>query len=170
VRQGDLVGVAVVRFSCAFPRFLSPMSSVVRSEILSVREVGEVGSVLEVLEAVGEERPGRPGVVELVAASGLRGEHLARRPLPGRDLLDVDEAALVDAHEERVHSALCDVDEALLAEPRRDLVPESRVVDERLEDDALQGALEHLDLLPGHDDTSAFATQRRWVLVPSKAG
>jgi hypothetical protein len=120
VRQGDLVGVAVVRVSCAFPRFLSPMSLVVRSEILSVRSVGEVGSVLEVLEAVGEERPGRPGVVELVAASGLRGEHLARRPLLGRDL-------------------------------------------------PLQGALEHLDLLPGHDDTSAFATQRRWVLVRSKA-
>ena len=53
---------------------------------------------------------------------GVERVDLARRALLGRDLLHVDEAALLDPDEQRVDGALGDVGEALLAQPRRDLV------------------------------------------------
>mgnify|MGYP000414404716 CR=1 FL=1 len=46
----------------------------------------------------------------------VEGVDLARRPLLGRDLLDVDESALLDADEQRVDGALGDVGEALFTQ------------------------------------------------------
>ena len=70
--------------------------------------------------------------------------HLARRSLLGRDLLDIHEAPLLDADEQRVHGAFDDVREALLAQSRRDLVPVRGSRGQDREHDALESALEHL--------------------------
>ena len=75
---------------------------------------------------------------------------LARRPLLGRDLLDVDEAALLDPDQQGVDGALGDVGEALLAQPGRDLVAVRRLHGQDREDDALERALEHLGHLLAH--------------------
>jgi hypothetical protein len=52
----------------------------------------------------------------------LTDDRADRRPLLGRDLLHVDEAAQLDSDEQRVDGALGDVGEALIPQPSRDLV------------------------------------------------
>ncbi|MBG9885373.1 hypothetical protein ABE10_01980, partial [Bacillus toyonensis] len=69
------------------------------------------------LDAFGEEAPRLPELLELVLPLRVEGVDLAWRSLLGGDLLDVDETALLDAHEERVHGALGDVGEALVPQP-----------------------------------------------------
>src|SRR6478736_4658495 len=104
----------------------------------------------EVLDPPGEEGPGGPELVELVPAGGVERVDLARRALLGRDLLDVDETALLDPDQERVHGALGQVREPLVAELRGDLVAVRGPRLEDREDDALERALEHLGHLVGH--------------------
>src|SRR6266540_5890150 len=77
---------------------------------------------MELFEASCEEAPGPPELFEIVPSLSVQGIHLARRPLLRRDLLHVDEAALLDPDEQRVDGALGDVGEALLPQPCRDLV------------------------------------------------
>jgi len=91
-----------------------------------------------------------PEVVEVGAARRVERVHLARRALLGWHLLDVDEAALLDAHEEGVDRALGDVGEALVAQPRGDLVAVGGAAGEDRQHDAFEGAFEHLGDLLGH--------------------
>ena len=59
-------------------------------------------------------------------SGSVEGVDLSGRALLGRHLLDVDQSALLDADQQRVYRALGDVSEALVAQPRRDLVPVGR--------------------------------------------
>ena len=68
---------------------------------------------MELFEPFGEEAPGPPELIEVLLSPSVERIHLARRPLLGRDLLHVDEAALLDPDEQRVDGALGDVGEAL---------------------------------------------------------
>ena len=79
-------------------------------------------AVVELFDPFCEEAPGPPELFELLSAQRVQRVDLARRPLLRRDLLHVHEAALLDPDEQRVDGALDDVGEALLAQPRRDLV------------------------------------------------
>ena len=67
--------------------------------------------------------------------------------------LDVDEAALLDAQQQRVHRALDELGETLLTKARRDLVPVCRPFGQDCEHDALERALEHLGHLIRHADS-----------------
>ena len=73
----------------------------------------------------------------------------AKGPLP-KNLLDVDEPPLLDADEQRIDGSLDKVGEALLAKPRGDVVAVRGTGGEHGEDDALEGALEHLGHLLTH--------------------
>ena len=75
--------------------------------------------VVELFDPFREEAPGPPELVELLLALGVERVHLAWRPLLGRNLLHVDEAALLDPDEQGVDGALDDVGEALLREAAR---------------------------------------------------
>jgi hypothetical protein len=97
-----------------------------------------------------EGAPRPPELFEIFLPSRVEGVHLARRPLLGRDLLYVDEAALLDPDQQRVNGALDDVGEALLPQPGGDLVAVRGPHGQDREDDALQRALEHLRHLLDH--------------------
>src|SRR4029453_8750059 len=103
---------------------------------------------------------------EVVPSLRVEGIHLARRPLLRRDPLHVDEAALLDPDQQRIDGALGDVGEALLPQPRRDLVAVRGPAGQDREDDALQDPLEHLRHLLAHR-TPPSATQCHWLLVYS---
>jgi hypothetical protein len=107
-------------------------------------------SVAELVQASCEEAPGPPELVEVVTSVAVEGVDLARRALLRGDLLDVDESALLDAHEDGVHRPLGDVGEPLLAQAGGDLVPVGRSLAEDRQDDPLQGALEQLGQLLAH--------------------
>jgi hypothetical protein len=93
---------------------------------------------VEPFEPFSEEAPGPPELFEIFLSLSVEGIHLARRPLLGRDLLHVDEAALLDPDQQRVDGALGDIGEALLPQPCRDLVA---VRGPAGQDDALQDSL-----------------------------
>src|ERR671912_1942232 len=98
-----------------------------------------------------EEAPRPPELVEVLLALRVQRIHLARRTLHGRDLLDIDEAALLDAHQQGVDGAFGDIGESLVSQPRRDLVSVRRPAGENRQNDALQRALEHLGRLFTHE-------------------
>src|SRR5918993_3136923 len=106
--------------------------------------------MVELFDPFYEEAPGPPELFEVLAAQPVQRVDLARRPLLGRDLRHVHEAALLDPDQQRIDGALDDVGEALLAQPRRDLVAVCRLHGEDREDDALERALEHLGHLLAH--------------------
>jgi hypothetical protein len=58
-------------------------------------------SLLEPFQTFCEEAPRPPELIEVVPSAGVDGVDLARRSLFRRDLLDVDEAALLDAASSR---------------------------------------------------------------------
>ena len=60
-------------------------------------------------------------------------------------------AVAVDADEERVDRALGDLGEAVIADAGGDLVSVGRLLGEESQDDALQGAFEHLGHLLAHE-------------------
>src|ERR1700761_5748383 len=107
-------------------------------------------SFAELFEPFREEAPGPPELFEVLPSLGVEGVHLARRPLLGRNLLHVDEAALLDPDEQCVDGSFCDVGEALIPQPRRDLVAVRGPAGQDREDDALQRPLEHLRFLLAH--------------------
>src|SRR5262245_15625141 len=80
----------------------------------------------------------------------VEGVDLARRPLLRRALLHVDEAALLDPDEQCVDGSFGDVREALVPQPRRDLVAVRGPAGQDRENDALQRPLEHLRHLLAH--------------------
>ncbi|MNH32204.1 hypothetical protein D3C79_926290 [compost metagenome] len=98
-----------------------------------------------------QEAPGGPELLELLPALGVQGVHLAGRTLLARDLLDVDEVLLLDAHQECVDRAFGDVGESVVADACGDLVPVCRLLGEESQNDALQSALEHLGHLLAHE-------------------
>src|SRR4051794_24357729 len=106
--------------------------------------------MVELLDPFGEEAPAPPELFEVLAAQCVQRVDLARRPLLGRDLRHVHETALLDPDQQRIDGALRDVGEALLAQPRGDLVAVCRPYGQDREDDALERALEHLGHLLGH--------------------
>src|SRR4051794_24321886 len=75
--------------------------------------------VVKLFDPFGEEAPAPPELLEVLAAVGVERVDLARRALLGGDLLDVGEASLLDPDEQGVDSALDDVGEAALTQPRR---------------------------------------------------
>src|SRR5512139_103617 len=85
-----------------------------------------VTSFTELFDTFPEEAPRPPELVELGPAPVVERVDLARRALLGGDLLDVDQAALLDPDEQGVDGALGDVGEALLPQPRGDLVAVGR--------------------------------------------
>src|SRR5664279_5448599 len=82
-----------------------------------------LASFVELFEPFREEAPGPPELIEVLLTRCVERVDLAWRALLGRDLLHVHETLLLKPHEDRVHGALGDVGEALVAEPGRDLVP-----------------------------------------------
>src|SRR6266542_2410452 len=106
---------------------------------------------MELFEASCEEAPGPPELFEILPSMSVQGIHLARRPLLRRDLLHVNEAALLDPDQQRVDGALGDVEEALIPQPCRDLVAVGGPAGQDREDDALQRSLEHFRHLPAHE-------------------
>src|SRR6478735_7717432 len=111
----------------------------------------------EPVKAFCEEAPGPPELVELVVSLRVEGVDLAGWALLGRHLLHVDEAALLDAHEQRVDRALGDVGEALVAQPGGDLVAVRGPPGEDREHDPLQRPLEHLAHLLAHETSSHYS-------------
>ena len=105
---------------------------------------------VELFDAFCEEAPRPPELFEICLSLSVEGIDLARRPLLGRDLLHVDEAALLDPDQQGVDGALGDVGEALIAQPRRDLVAVRGPAGQDREDDPLQRALQHLRHLLAH--------------------
>src|SRR5678816_945442 len=105
---------------------------------------------MELFEPFSEEAPGPPELFEVLPSLGVEGVHLARRPLLRRDLLHVDEAALLDPDQQRIDGAFGDVGEALLPQPRRDLVAVRGPAGQDREHDAFQRSLEHLRHLLAH--------------------
>src|SRR5437763_640342 len=85
-----------------------------------------IASFLELGKPFSEEAPGPPELIEVFATRSVERVHAARGALLRRDLLHVDQAALLDPDQQCVDGALGDVGEPLLAEPRRDLVPVGR--------------------------------------------
>src|SRR6476469_3124088 len=81
-----------------------------------------LASFAEPFQPFCEEAPGPPELFEICPSLSVEGIDLARRPLLGRDLLHVDEAALLDPDQQGVDRALGNVGEPLIAQPRRDLV------------------------------------------------
>ena len=78
---------------------------------------------VELFDTFSEEAPGPPELVRgIPVPAALREYTLRGGPFSGRDLLHVDEAALLDPDEQGVNGAFGDVGEALLPQPRRDLV------------------------------------------------
>src|SRR5678816_24144 len=112
---------------------------------------------MELFEPFSEEAPGPPELFEVLPSLGVEGVHLARRPLLRRDLLHVDEAALLDPDEQRVDGAFGDVGKALLPQPCRDLVAIRGLHGQDREDDALQRALEHLGHLLAHGTPLSYS-------------
>src|SRR6476469_5783778 len=141
-------------FSCLYCFFCSsdPVRVSIHFATISVLSlcvvVGDLG--LELPDPFREEAPCPPELFELLAPLRIERIDLARRPLLGRDLLHIDEATLLDADEQGVHGSLDEFGEALLPEPRRDLVAVRRLRRQDRKDDALQGALEHLRHLTAH--------------------
>jgi hypothetical protein len=109
-----------------------------------------VPSVAELFESFCEEAPRPPELGQVLPPSGVDGVDLAGRALLGGHLLHIDEPALLDADEERVDGPLGDVGEALVAQPRGDLVAVGGPRRQDGEDDALERSLEHLRLLTAH--------------------
>src|SRR4051794_31182898 len=97
--------------------------------------------VVELCDAFCEEAPGPPELFEVLATDRVERVDLARRPLLGRHLGDVDETALLDPDQQRVDGALDDVREPFFTQPCRDLVAVGRADGEDREDDALERAL-----------------------------
>src|SRR6266487_3473461 len=126
--------------SCLYCFFCSsdPVTSSIHFAAISL------ASFAELFEPFCEEAPGPPELFEIFLSLSVEGIHLAWRPLLGRDLLHVDEALLLDPDEQGVDGALGDVGEALLPQPRRDLVAVRGPHGQDRQDDALQRALEHL--------------------------
>src|SRR5664280_167618 len=120
---------------------------------------------MELFEAFGEEAPRPPELFEVFLSPSVERIHLARRPLPGRDLLHIDKASLLDPDEQRVDRALGDVGEPHLPQPCRDLVAVRGPHAQRREDDALQRPLEHLRHLPAHGTSSLLSVTDYWYIV-----
>src|SRR5215471_16213058 len=53
-------------------------------------------SFVQLLQSFREEAPGPPELFQVLPSSSVEGIHLARRPLLRRDLLHIDQAALLD--------------------------------------------------------------------------
>src|SRR5262245_43267695 len=106
---------------------------------------------MELFEPSSEEAPGPPELFEVFPPLSVERVHLARRSLLGWDLLNVDEASLLDPDEQRVDSALGDVGEALSPQPRGDLVAVSGSHGQDREDDPLQDSLKHFRHLLAHE-------------------
>src|SRR5262245_2093114 len=109
-----------------------------------------LASFMELFEPFSEEAPGPPELFEVFPSLSVEGIHLARRPLLRGDLLHIDEAPLLDPDQQRIDGAFRDVGEALLPQPRRDLVAVRGPAGQDREDDAFQDSLEHLRHLPAH--------------------
>src|SRR3954452_4756189 len=73
-------------------------------------------SFVELFDTFCEEAPRAPELFKLFTAQRVDGIHLARWALLGRDLLHIDEAALLDAHEQGVDGAFDEIREALLSQ------------------------------------------------------
>src|SRR5437588_6427552 len=115
-------------------------------------------SFVKLFQSFREEAPGPPELFEVFPSLCVEGVHLARGPFLRRDLLHVDQSALLVPDQQRIDGAFRDVGEALLPQPRRDLVAVRGPAGQDREDDALQDPLEHLRRLPAHGGTSS-ATQ-----------
>jgi hypothetical protein len=105
---------------------------------------------VELFEPFSEEAPRPPELFEILLSLSVEPIHLARRSHLGRDLLHVDEVALLDPDKQGIDGAFGDVGEALLAQPCRDLVAVSGPAGQDRKDDAFEGALEHLRHLLDH--------------------
>src|SRR6478735_3164755 len=116
-----------------------------------------LASFAELFEPFCEEAPGPPELFEIFLSLSVEGVDLARRPLLRGDLLHVDEAALLDPDQQRVDGALGDVGEALLAQPRRDLVAVRGPAGQDRQDDPLQRALQHLGHLLAHGTSIGYS-------------
>src|SRR6476620_11013619 len=126
-----------------------------------------LASFAELFEPFCEEAPGPPELFEIFLSLSVEGIDLARRPLLGRDLLHVDETALLDPDQQRVDGALGDVRETLLPQPRRDLVAVRSPAGQDREDDALQRSLQHLRQLLAHRTlpSQVLSTTDYWYIV-----
>src|SRR5215217_1988384 len=112
-------------FACLYCFFCSsdPVSASIHFAVMSVLLVGLVRVVrVQLFDALGEGVPGRPELRQLVRALRIEGVHLAGRALLARHLLDIDESALLDAHQQGVDGALGGVGEAVLAQACGDVV------------------------------------------------
>ena len=105
---------------------------------------------MELFQPFREEAPCPPELFEVVLAGAVEGVDLAGWALVRRHLLHVDEAALLDPDQQRIHGALGDVGEALLSQPGGDFVPVGGASGQEREHDALQRPLEHLRQLLAH--------------------
>src|SRR4029453_14811811 len=121
---------------------------------------------MELFEPFREEAPGPPELFEVVPSLRVERIHLARRPLLRRDLLHGAQPPLLDPDQQPIDGAFGDVGEALLPQPRRDLVAVRGPAGQDREDDALQRSLEHLRHLLAHR-TPPSATRCHWLLVYS---
>src|SRR5690606_14776601 len=74
-----------------------PVSASIHLAVMSVL----LACGVQFSDALCEEGPGPPELGELLLALRVQGEHLARRPLLTGHLLDIDQALLLDAHEQR---------------------------------------------------------------------
>src|SRR5215467_1436422 len=116
-----------------------------------------LASFMELFEPFSEEAPGPPELFEVLPPASVQGIHLARRPFLRRNLLHVDEATLLDPDQECIDGAFHDVGEALLPQPRGDLVAVRRPAGQQREDDPLEDALEHLRQLFAHGPPSVLS-------------
>src|SRR6476469_3656706 len=119
---------------------------------------------LELSDPFREEAPRPEELCELLAPLRVERIDLAGRPLFRRDFLHIDEPPLLYPDEQRVHGSLDEFGEALLSQPRGDLVAVRRLGGQDREDDALEGALEHLRHLIAHG-RSPSPTLCRLLLV-----
>src|SRR6478735_9092782 len=146
--------VSMRALSCLYCFFCSsdPVRDSIHFATISVLSfyVGFFDVGLELSDPLREEAPRPPELFKLLAPLRIERIHLAGRPLHGRDLLHVDEATLLDTDEQGVNGSLDEIGKALLSQPGRDLVAVRRLRRQDREDDALQGALEHLRHLIAH--------------------
>src|SRR4029453_9657534 len=126
---------------------------------------------MELFEPFREEAPGPPELFEVVPSLRVERIHLARRPLLRRDLLHVDQAALLDPDQQRIDGAFGGVGEALLPQPRRDLEAVRGPAGQDREDDALQRSLEHLGHLLAHrTPLQLLSVTDYWYIVALNSG
>src|SRR3954462_14074835 len=127
--------------SCRYCFFCSSDPVTVSIHLAATSVLSSCVLGMELGDAFGQEAPRRPEPVQLFPALGVDRVHLSRRALLRGNSLDVHEPALLDPEQDRVDGSLDDGREALVPQPRRDLVPVRRPRRQNREDDALQGAL-----------------------------